>query len=119
MTSQPTCANAGVKTYTCSCGDSYTESIPATGNHNWADHTATRDKQVWHEGATHKVILCLCGATFESQDAYNTHTVDMMLSGDTRNHTCTMSTVQDEGYYSTKTETYIDYQYCTVCGATK
>ena len=33
ITTQPTCTKAGVKTYTCStCGDSYTESIPATGH---------------------------------------------------------------------------------------
>ena len=33
ITTQPTCGNAGVKTYKCSCGASYTESVPATGNH--------------------------------------------------------------------------------------
>ena len=27
-----TCTKVGVKTYTCSCGDSYTETIPATGH---------------------------------------------------------------------------------------
>ncbi|WP_024859080.1 CHAP domain-containing protein [Ruminococcus albus] len=32
VTKQPTCIDAGVRTYTCSCGSSYTESIPATGH---------------------------------------------------------------------------------------
>lgn len=37
VTTEPTCATAGVKTFTCSCGDSYTEEIPATGNHTYVD----------------------------------------------------------------------------------
>lgn len=32
VTKQPTCTATGVRTYTCSCGDSYTEVIPATGH---------------------------------------------------------------------------------------
>ncbi|MBQ6874380.1 MAG: hypothetical protein IJO24_08830, partial [Clostridia bacterium] len=32
VTKKPTCTKTGVKTYTCSCGDSYTESIKATGH---------------------------------------------------------------------------------------
>lgn len=34
ITKQPTCTQAGVKTYTCSCGASYTESVAAKG-HNY------------------------------------------------------------------------------------
>ena len=32
ITKQPTCTNTGIKTFTCSCGASYTESVPATGH---------------------------------------------------------------------------------------
>lgn len=32
VTTQPTCTQAGVRTYRCSCGSSYTEAIPATGH---------------------------------------------------------------------------------------
>ena len=32
ITKQPTCTVSGTRTYTCSCGDSYTETIPATGH---------------------------------------------------------------------------------------
>ncbi len=32
VTKEATCTEAGVKTHTCSCGDTYTESIPATGH---------------------------------------------------------------------------------------
>lgn len=34
VTTQPTCTEPGVKTYTCSCGESYTEPIPAL-NHDY------------------------------------------------------------------------------------
>lgn len=115
VTTQPTCTTAGVKTYTCSCGASYAESVPATG-HSWATRQATRETQVWQEGTTHTVVCCACGATFASKDAYNTHTVDMMLAGDTGNHSCTgTTTTQDEGKYVPGTETYTE-TYCSVCG---
>lgn len=39
ITVQPTCAVAGEKTLTCECGDVRTESIPATGSHNWVEQT--------------------------------------------------------------------------------
>ena len=32
VTATPTCTTAGVTTYTCACGDSYTEAIPAVGH---------------------------------------------------------------------------------------
>lgn len=34
VSSSPDCTLPGIKTYTCDCGDSYTEAIPATG-HTW------------------------------------------------------------------------------------
>lgn len=33
ITKEPTCTETGEKTYTCDCGDSYTEVIPAKGHH--------------------------------------------------------------------------------------
>lgn len=33
VTRQPTCTDIGVRTYTCACGDSYTENIAALGHH--------------------------------------------------------------------------------------
>ena len=38
VTTQPGCESEGVKTFTCSCGDSYTEAIAAVG-HNYQDGT--------------------------------------------------------------------------------
>ena len=41
ITKEPTCVEAGEKTYTCVCGDGYTEEIPATGKHDYVDGTCT------------------------------------------------------------------------------
>ena len=40
VTTQPTCTQEGVMTYTCTCGDSYTESIPTIA-HNYVDGVCT------------------------------------------------------------------------------
>ena len=42
VTKEATCTTNGTKTYTCSCGDKYTETIPATG-HNWKNETVHHD----------------------------------------------------------------------------
>ena len=60
VTKAATCGAAGVMTYTCSCGKSYTEAIPATGNHNWIEQfkTVHHDEQthiVHHDAVTHIV----------------------------------------------------------------
>ena len=36
VTTKPTCTEAGIKTYTCSCGETRTETIPALG-HKWSE----------------------------------------------------------------------------------
>lgn len=41
VTKQPTCGTAGIRTYTCECGSSYTEAIAATGNHSYMPATCT------------------------------------------------------------------------------
>lgn len=41
ISKHPTCIVAGIKTYTCSCGDTYTETIKATGKHTGGTATCT------------------------------------------------------------------------------
>lgn len=48
VTKQPTCTENGTRIYTCSCGDSYTESIPATG-HNYVSRV-TKEPTKSQEG---------------------------------------------------------------------
>ena len=65
-TSPASCEGTGVMTWTCSCGDSYTETIPALG-HDWqviesADPTCT--------GPGYAVYQCSrCGASFREDYA--------------------------------------------------
>ncbi len=40
VTKQPTCTEAGVKTFTCTCGDTYTQPVAATG-HSFVDGVCT------------------------------------------------------------------------------
>lgn len=47
ITTQPTCTQEGLKTFTCECGDTYTQPIPALGHdltfHNAKDETCTKN----------------------------------------------------------------------------
>lgn len=51
MTQEATCGAAGVMTYVCACGASYTEAVPATGRHDWTPVTAV----IHHDAETHTV----------------------------------------------------------------
>lgn len=53
VTKPATCTENGVKTYTCECGDSYTESIPATG-HNYGDFVVTKPATCAEDGVKTK-----------------------------------------------------------------
>ena len=59
VTTAATCTTAGVRTYTCSCGASYTEAIPATGVHTYtyADNS----------DGTHTGTCSVCGAKVETE----------------------------------------------------
>ena len=69
VTTQPTCTLPGVKTYTCTCGDSYTENIPAKG-HSWAVKTQVfteygDDGEVIQQGYT--IFRCsACGEEYRN-----------------------------------------------------
>ena len=51
VTQEATCGAAGVMTYVCACGASRTETIPATGLHDWIPVTAV----IHHDAETHTV----------------------------------------------------------------
>lgn len=61
VTTMPACTTDGVKTFSCSCGSSYTEAIPATG-HQFGDYTYNNDATTSADGT--KTRYCLvCGET--------------------------------------------------------
>ena len=49
ITKEPSCTEEGEKTYTCECGDSYTEKIPATGEHKYTE-TITKEPTCTENG---------------------------------------------------------------------
>ena len=70
VTKEATCTEDGVKTFTCECGDTYTEVIPATG-HSYdegvtSDPTATKDSVTTY-------TCSVCGDTYE-EVVPDTHT---------------------------------------------
>ena len=89
VTKQPTCGETGVRTYTCSCGDSYTETIAATGNHSYdsvCDTScnvcgATRTVPHQYSGACDN-YCDLCGAKKGGLSIGVSHTYDNACDGD-------------------------------------
>lgn len=75
VTTAETCTSAGVRTYTCSCGRSYTESIPALG-HSYTDvvtqPTETANGYTTHtckNDSSHSYVdTYTCLATFKNYD---------------------------------------------------
>lgn len=60
VTKQPTCTAEGVKTFRCSCGDSYTETISATG-HIFGAYVYNNDATEAADG-TETAACTICGA---------------------------------------------------------
>ena len=60
VTKQPTCTAEGVKTFRCSCGDSYTETIPAAG-HIFGAYVYNNDATEAADG-TETAVCTICGA---------------------------------------------------------
>lgn len=63
ITKQPTCTEPGVKIYTCSCGETKTEIIPA--GHNWSDWYIVKQATEDEEGLKERV--CLISGEKETQ----------------------------------------------------
>jgi hypothetical protein len=121
VTQAATCTSNGVKTYSCSCGQTKTEAIPATG-HNWVAQTTVvhHDAEGMYQQVktgTVKVIICDCDEKFYDTEAWRPH----------HNETHHGGTVTTEDTYETKwVETQAAYDetitagyVCSVCGATQ
>lgn len=73
VTKEATCTEAGEKTFTCSCGDSYTEPIAALGHSygTWTDNgNGTHSHSCTRSGCTEKETKNHSGSSYES-DATN------------------------------------------------
>lgn len=61
ITTQPTCVNDGVKTYTCTkCKNTYTEAVPKTGVHTFGDWVETTAPTVFEDGVNTRTCT-VCG----------------------------------------------------------
>ena len=101
ITKEATCTEPGEREYRCSCGDSYTEGIPATG-HTWNEGVETKAPTCTEPGT--KTYTCtVCSATKGEEISATGHTWNEGV--ETKAPTCTEP--------GTKTYT------CTVCSATK
>ena len=125
VTKQPTCSSAGTKTYTCSCGASYSESIPAL-SHNWHHHDATGhydkvvDQPAWDEPIYETRVVCNgCGAQFTSTQEAGEH----IMSTDCPNYRVDdvqTGTIHHEATYKDVwVQDSAAYDECTNCGARK
>lgn len=61
ITTDATCEADGEKTFTCECGDSYTESIPALG-HSYGEYVYNNDATTSADG-TETATCSVCGGT--------------------------------------------------------
>lgn len=116
VTKNPSCGENGVMTYSCSCGSSYTEAIPASG-HQWTTTTETisHPSTGHYETVTKKEIFCGCGASgFQSMDEYKSHVRNNNCGGTcgVKEWTENVWIVDSEGW----TES-INTTKCAVCGA--
>ena len=61
ITAEASCATEGVMTYTCKCGDSYTEAIPKT-EHKFGEYVYNGDANARYDG-TETATCSVCGAS--------------------------------------------------------
>jgi len=138
ITEQPSCAEEGIKTLTCTCGDVKTESIPATGQHNWIEEmqivtipsTGHFEEMQVQVGTTRRTEYecAYCGARFDTPEAEEEHCI---ATGDFDHAFArTFAWDYDEPIYETQSTWVVDTPEttatvgtgrftCSVCGATK
>ena len=86
VTKQATCISNGIKTFTCSCGDSYTEIIKATG-HSWDEGKITTKPTCTTEGT--KTFTCKnCGEIKTESVEKTDHSYIWETNGNTRTMKC-------------------------------
>lgn len=131
-TANESCTANGTITYTCSCGDSYTETIPAYG-HAWTHHDATghwAKEEVtpgWDEPIYETHAFCYgCGQDFGAGEAGVTaaakHTMAVFGDGCDSyysNEVIVGYNHHDAVYKDVWVEDSKAYDSCTNCGATK
>ena len=123
ITKEPTCTETGEKTYTCDCGDSYTENIPAKG-HNYVNgectecgekdpnhihnYTETVTKEPTCTESGEKTYTCDCGDSYTETLPAKGHHYE--------NGECTECGEKDPNHVHSYSETIIKEPTCTEAG---
>ncbi len=115
VTAEATCETAGLKTFTCFCGSSYTESIAAKGHTAGAAATCTTNQVCTVCG---KELAAMLGHAYQSVTTLPTCT-----TGGYTTHTCSRcgdvykdGIVEAKGHTAGAEATCTTNQVCTVCG---
>lgn len=103
VTTPATCGTTGVRTYTCSCGDTYTETIAKTNSHSWGNWVTTKEPTTTSTGYAERKCS-VCGLT-ESK------TLDKLTSSE---HTHSWGAWKE--IPATCTTNGYKYRACTTCG---
>lgn len=79
ITTQSSCVVPGIRTYTCDCGDSYTENLGTTDHNFVASTTIIHHDEVWQsiprQIPGQRVVICGCGAEFTDSESWNNHRI--------------------------------------------
>ena len=114
VTKAATCTAAGTKTYTCSCGDSYTETIKATG-HKWGNTGEREENHIEKKSHEVKIYVLDDGTVFYTKEEAKAAIEEGMkndIPGRYGYHTEYKTIVDQEGSYD-----YVTYHKCKNCGA--
>ena len=133
VTTQPTCTTPGITTYSCSCGDSYTENL-GTIAHDFSVPVTqiVHHDEVWQnvprQTSGSRVIICGCGSEFSTQADFDNHRISSLEANGPFCSCCGPFNVEDrpgETVYdyvkvsdAYDTEEIVAYK-CSVCGQTQ
>ena len=111
-----TCTAAGVTTYKCSCGHSYTEQNGGALGHAWQQQYNEWDEVVHHPGTVVTKLVCNHGNVFNNEYEWTIHCDAFMEQG---LDGCGVSFEEEEvgGYDQTVHHSDPCGQKCTRCGA--
>lgn len=136
VTKNATCTEAGIRTFTCECGDTYQESIDALG-HDFGEWTVTKPATCTEKGIeTRHCSRCDATETRETDKAEHVYTAVVTPPTCTEKgyttHTCSCgdsyvdsyvdATGHTEGEWKVTKQPTVDEDgertlYCSVCGA--
>ena len=119
VSQQPTCTADGVRTYSCSCGDSYTESISALGH----SYGTSRTEPTCTASGLILYTCSACGSSYSETIPATGHSYTARVTAPTcteqgyTTHTCTVCGSSHRDSYTAATGHSYENGTCTRCGA--